>query len=34
MQVRRGNGQFLAAEDPTSGTLVGAPNGNPFVQLR
>ena len=35
MQVRRGNGQVaLAAEDPTSGTLIGARNGNPFVQLR
>ena len=35
MQVRRGNGQVaLPAEDPTSGTLIGARNGNPFVQLR
>jgi hypothetical protein len=35
MQVRRDDGQVaLAAEDPTSGTLIGARNGNPFVQLR
>jgi hypothetical protein len=35
MQVRRGNGQVaLASEDPTSGTLIGVRNGNPFVQLR
>lgn len=35
MQVRGDNDQAtLATEDPTSGTLIGAPNGSPFVQLR
>ena len=34
MPVRRTNGQAApTAEDPTSGTLIGARNGNPFVLL-
>jgi hypothetical protein len=35
MQVRRGDSPAgLETEDPASGTLIGARNGNPFVQLR